>query len=265
MKERNPVNDMKWIEIRVESDKDITEEVSMALFEAGANGTRIQNPDEIKSLIDEAGAKELADYRDFSKMLEKYIVTAYFPAGFIFDDLKGALNERFGNVDIYHREADDSEWSGTWKKYYKAFNLTPKIKIVPSWEAPEVIDGGTIIMDPGMAFGTGTHESTSLCAALIEENIKLGQKVLDIGTGTGILSIAASKLGAKCIFALDIDPAAVKTAKHNFTRNGIDNAVVFLGELRDLEQFVKSNPLRAPFDSLRAPLDEMKFDMIAAN
>ena len=127
-------------------------------------------------------------------------------------------------------------------------------------------------MDPGMAFGTGTHESTSLCAALIEENIKPGQKVLDIGTGTGILSIAASKLGAKCILALDIDPAAVKTAKHNFTRNDIDNAEVFLGELMDLEQFVKSNPLRAPFDSLRAPfdslrapLDEMKFDMIAAN
>jgi len=104
---------MKWIEICIESNKDITEEASMLLLEAGANGTRIQNPEEIKSLIDEAGAKELADYGDFSQILDKYRVTAYFATDFIFNNLKAALNESLDEFSFLWREVDDSEWTGT--------------------------------------------------------------------------------------------------------------------------------------------------------
>ena len=255
---------MKWIEICIESNKDITEMASMALFEAGANGTRIQNPKEIKSLIDKAGAKELADYGDFSQILDIYRVTAYFTTDFIFDNLKVALNELLDEFSFLWREVDDSEWTGTWKKYYKPFDLTPEIKIIPSWEAEGSIKRNTIIMDPGMAFGTGTHESTSLCAALIEEHIRPGDVVLDIGTGTGILSIAAAKHGAKAALAIDIDPAAVKTAEQNFKLNKIDNAVAFLGELKDIGKFINSVKFKAAFKSSKASF-EGKFDLIAAN
>ncbi|MCK5757526.1 MAG: 50S ribosomal protein L11 methyltransferase, partial [Clostridiales bacterium] len=229
---------MKWIEVCIESDIDITEEVSIILLEAGANGTQIQNPDEIKSLIDEAGATELADYGDFSQILDKYKIIAYFTTGTNLDNLKVALNEQLNNSKVaffdtpnnskaafsdkmvYYnflwREVDDSEWNGNWKKYYKSFDLTNKLRVVPSWEAEDELSPNIIIMDPGMAFGTGTHESTSLCVGIIEDRIKSGDIILDIGTGTGILSIAASKLGAEFAIAIDIDPASVKTAKQNF-------------------------------------------------
>lgn len=255
---------MKWIEICIESNKDITEDVSMALLEAGAGGTIIQNPEEIKSLIDEAGAKELADYGDFSQFLDKYRVSAYFTTDFNFKQLKAALNEKFDEFEFLYRVVDDSEWTGTWKKFYKSFKLTPGIKIIPSWESSGDISEDTIIMDPGMAFGTGTHESTSLCAEMIENTIDEGDVFLDIGTGTGILSIAAIKHGARAALALDIDQAAVKTARQNFKLNKICNANAFLGELKDLEKFIKSNEFRAAFITGKAPFDG-KFDIIAAN
>ena len=280
---------MKWIEVCIESDIDITEEVSIILLEAGTNGTQIQNPDEIKSLIDEAGATELADYGDFSQVLDKYKIIAYFSTGTNLDDLKAALNEKLNNskvaffgtpnnsktvfndkmvdYNLLWREVDDSEWKGNWKKYYKPFNLTNKLRVVPSWEAEDELSPNVIIMDPGMAFGTGTHESTSLCVDMIEDRIKSGDIILDIGTGTGILSIAASKLGAEFAIAIDIDPASVKTAKQNFHHNGITNAEVFLGELKNLNEFVNTNKFKAAFNKTDKAAFEMVngFDMVAAN
>lgn len=94
---------------------------------------------------------------------------------------------------------------------------------MPSWEKYEKQDGDIIIdMDPGMAFGTGTHETTRLCATLLEENVKSGDYMLDVGAGSGILAICAAKLGADYCAACDIDPVAVKTEKENAERNGCD-------------------------------------------
>lgn len=291
---------MKWIEVCIEANIDITEEVSIILLEAGANGTQIQNPEEIKFLIDEAGATELADYGDFSQILDKYKIIAYFTTGTDLKNLKAALNEKLNlskaafivnsndskvalndkmnisktalsdeEVDykFLWREVDDSQWKGNWKKYYKPFNLTDKLRVVPSWEAEEVLLPDVIIMDPGMAFGTGTHESTSLCVSMIEDRIQPGDLILDIGTGTGILSIAASKLGAEFSIAVDIDAASVKTAKQNFYHNGISNAIAFLGELKNLNDFVKTDTFKAAFNKTGKATFETKngFDMIAAN
>jgi ribosomal protein L11 methyltransferase len=245
---------MKWIELCLETQSDITEEISYALIELGATGTQIQNPDEIKSLIEKAGAKELADIRDFSQEMGKYAVRAYFAISSSIREIKGALNKKFPNADILWREIDDSEWTGNWKKYYKAFNITKRFRVIPSWEATGKTGRYEIIMDPGMAFGTGTHESTELCARLIDENISKGDKFLDIGTGTGILSIIASRCGALEVIAIDIDEAAVKSANENLSANRICNAEVYRGDLTQIStNFFKKN--RAPF----------VFDMIAAN
>lgn len=254
---------MKWIEVSIESNVDITDDVSMILLESGANGTQIQNPDEIKSLIDAAGAKELAEYRDFSDMLDKYRVIAYFDPGVNLSDLKAALSRSVSDYEFLWREADDSEWKENWKKYYKPFNLTPELKIFPSWDLEGIAEFNSIIMDPGMAFGTGTHESTSLCAGMIEKIVKNGDRVLDIGTGTGILSIVASKHGAGCILALDTDLTAVKTAKQNFEINRVENAMAFHGELKDIQGMLNNDFFKTTFDISNG--FEPKFDLVAAN
>ena len=106
--------------------------------------------------------------------------------------------------------------------------MTNKLRVVPFWEAEEELLPNVTIMDSGMAFGTGTQESTSLCVSIIENRIKTGDLILDIGTDTRILSIAASKLEIDFDMAIDIDPASIKTAKQNFYHNGITNAFTFL-------------------------------------
>jgi ribosomal protein L11 methyltransferase len=127
--------------------------------------------------------------------------------------------------------------------------------VIPSWDIVEEPKENEIIMDPGMAFGTGTHESTELCAGLVEANIKIGDSFLDIGTGTGILSIVASRAGAKKITAIDIDEAATRASRENLRVNKVENADIFQGDLYETEAYFKKMQFRAPFE----------FDVIAAN
>lgn len=146
------------------------------------------------------------------------------------------INERLPLLGIpYETEiinTADEEWSTAWKKYYKPTPIGERIVIVPSWEHYDKKNGEIIIdMDPGMAFGTGTHETTRLCASLLEKYIKQGDKMLDIGSGSGILAICGAKLGASSCFACDIDPVAVRTEKENCERNGCDNITCAVSDL----------------------------------
>jgi ribosomal protein L11 methyltransferase len=125
----------------------------------------------------------------------------------------------------------EDDWAESWKQYYKPVHLE-KITIVPAWEKYEAKDGEIIVrMDPGMAFGTGTHETTRLVIRLLQEVTISGLSVLDVGTGSGILSICASKLGAKRCAAYDIDPVAVKVARENIKDGGLDNITVGVSDL----------------------------------
>jgi ribosomal protein L11 methyltransferase len=126
---------------------------------------------------------------------------------------------------------DEEDWAHAWKKYYKPIHLG-KITIVPAWEKYEEKSGEVIIrIDPGMAFGTGTHETTRLVMRIMQDLNLLGKRVLDIGTGSGILSICASKLGASRIFAYDIDPVSVKVARENVKDGGCNNITVDTSDL----------------------------------
>ena len=145
------------------------------------------------------------------------------------------LKERFSalgiSATIDAEGLNEDEWAESWKQYYKPIKLG-KVTIVPAWEeytasADEVI----IRMDPGMAFGTGTHETTRLVMRIMQDEIKGGERVLDVGTGSGILSICASKLGAKSCNAYDIDPVAVKVARENAAADGCDNITVGVSDL----------------------------------
>ena len=126
---------------------------------------------------------------------------------------------------------NEDDWSESWKQYYKPIPLG-KLTIVPAWEEYQPKDGEIIIrMDPGMAFGTGTHETTRLVMRIMQDVIEGGERVLDVGTGSGILSICASKLGALHCNAYDIDPVAVKVAKENAEADGCSNITVGVSDL----------------------------------
>jgi ribosomal protein L11 methyltransferase len=140
-----------------------------------------------------------------------------------------------GRLYVEPRLRSDGEWKDTWKQYFKPFRLTERLTVRPGWEepAPEAADGGLVIrLDPGMAFGTGRHESTALCARLLEEALRPGAAVLDVGCGSGILSIAAVLLGAGAVLAVDSDDAALEAAAENIRANGCEGrARVLRGDL----------------------------------
>lgn len=128
---------------------------------------------------------------------------------------------------------EQEDWQNAWKKDYHAMDIGKRLAIVPGWEEYQT-DRTVITMDPGMAFGTGTHETTSLCLEVLDERVKGGERMLDIGTGSGILAIAALKLGAAEAEGVDIDPMCVRTAGENAERNGVqDRLKVLVGDLSD--------------------------------
>ena len=128
---------------------------------------------------------------------------------------------------------EQEDWQNAWKKYYHAMDIGQRLAIVPGWETYDT-DRIVITMDPGMAFGTGTHETTSLCLETLDSMVKGGERVLDIGTGSGILAIAALKLGAAEAEGVDIDPMCVRTAGETAERNGVaEHFTVLVGDLSD--------------------------------
>lgn len=130
---------------------------------------------------------------------------------------------------------NDADWNENWKKYFHTTEIGEKLVIVPSWERYDNKNGRVVLnIDPGAAFGTGTHATTSLCLSLLESHIKNGTKMLDIGTGSGILAIASSLLGAETAIGVDIDAQSVKTAKENAEINKVENKCEFIvGDLAD--------------------------------
>ena len=150
-------------------------------------------------------------------------------------EYKAFLEERLPALgicaEISTEGMNEEDWSESWKQYYKPIRLG-RVTVVPAWEKYNAEDGEIIIrMDPGMAFGTGTHETTRLCLSLIEDELRGGERVLDVGTGSGILSICASKLGALSCHAYDIDPVAVKVARDNALSDGCSNITVEVSDL----------------------------------
>ena len=128
---------------------------------------------------------------------------------------------------------EQEDWQNAWKKYYHAMDIGSRLAIVPGWESYDT-DRIRITMDPGLAFGTGTHETTALCLELLDSLVQGRERVLDVGTGSGILAIAALKLGAREADGVDIDPMCVRTAGENAERNGVDGRFrVLVGDLSD--------------------------------
>ena len=128
---------------------------------------------------------------------------------------------------------EQKDWQNGWRKYYHPMDVGQRLAVVPSWQDYET-NRVKLILDPGLAFGTGGHETTNLCLEVLDERVRGGERVLDIGTGSGILAIAALKLGAAVAEGVDIDPVAVRTAGENAALNGVaDKLTVLVGDLSD--------------------------------
>ncbi len=178
---------------------------------------------------------ELVDDEILNADKESVKVSLFVPEEKNFPEYRSYIDARLASLGISHEimieGMNEEDWSESWKQYYKPIPLG-RVTIVPAWEKYDSKDGEIVIkMDPGMAFGTGTHETTRLVIKIMQDLIKGGERVLDVGTGSGILSICASKLGAASSNAYDIDPVAVKVAKENALADGCTNITVGVSDL----------------------------------
>ena len=225
---------MKWNEIKIKTITEAVESISYIVMGLGITGIEIVDPKDI--LMQEKdwdyASKELLDKANDSEVYIKFYISDEVEAQSYLEKIKIELERiseyiSIGDGSIEINNVNQEEWETNWKKYYKTFKLGNKIVIKPIWEKYEKTSDDEIVieMDPGMAFGTGTHETTSMCIELIEENINKDDHVLDIGCGSGILSIIAAKLGAKKVIGVDIDDTAVKVAKENIEENNENHKI----------------------------------------
>lgn len=228
---------MKWSEICVHTTNEAIEPISNILHETGASGVVIEDP---LVLITERENKsgEIYDLNKDEYPEEGVYIKAYLPMnsflGEAVDEIKQAINNLLlfdidlGQNTITLSEINEEEWASAWKKYYKPVKISGKITITPTWEdyTPKSPDEMVIELDPGMAFGTGTHPTTVLSIQGIERYLKENDQVIDVGCGSGVLSIAAMLLGAREVYAFDLDDVAVKSAKLNVKLNKVDKHVM---------------------------------------
>ena len=246
---------MKVVEIKVIYESDdierATKEISDIFYGFGVTGLKIEEPMKSKNPLD-----FYKNEKEF--LMVDHAISAYFPLNPYAEKRKMAIlstfEEKFADrddiiytVDFY--EYDEEDYQNSWKKYLFPEKVSEKFVVKPTWrehtpEADELI----IELDPGRAFGTGSHPTTSLCLKLMEENISEGDSVIDVGTGSGILMIAADRLGASEIYGTDIDELAVESAKENLELNKIseEKAKVYKGDLISV-------------------VENKKFDVVVAN
>jgi ribosomal protein L11 methyltransferase len=236
---------MKWSEISIHTTHEAIEPISNILHEAGASGVVIEDPHDLVKVWDNTfGEVYQLNPDDYPE--EGVIVKAYLPVnsflGEAVEEIKEAINGLLlYDIDLGHNtisisEVNEEEWATAWKKYYKPVKISERITITPTWEDYKPVSTDEIIieLDPGMAFGTGTHPTTIMCMQALEKIVSKGDTVVDVGTGSGVLSIAAAKLGASKINAYDLDEIAVKSARLNVLLNKVqDNIIVKQNNLLD--------------------------------
>lgn len=228
--------EVKWSEIMIHTTNEAIEPISNILHEAGASGVVIEDPfDLIKEREDQFGEiyqLNPDDYPEEGVIIKAYIAVNSF-LGETIEEIKQSINNLTElNIDIGHNdvsisEVNEEEWATAWKKYYNPVKISEKFTIVPTWEEYEPVSSDELIieLDPGMAFGTGTHPTTVMCIQALERTVKQGDSVIDVGTGSGVLSIAAAMLGAEKVTALDLDEVAVQSARLNVKLNKVQSVV----------------------------------------
>ena len=230
---------MKWIKVRVDYFSDNLEETKAKLVnmfnEIGINQVEV---------IDYFSENELDYNANFSSKNDVWSIIGYVvdnrfantKLNIIFNNLKEFMeSENEFIYEIFTAKCNDEDWQDEWKKYFHTVNITDNIVIKPSWDEYEPSDNEIVVeIDPGLAFGTGTHETTSLCVEFLEKYAQNKKKLLDIGCGSGILMLIGKKLGVEKVVGIDIDEKVNDVVLENFSKNGInENFQVIIGNLVD--------------------------------
>ena len=262
-------NECNWIEIFIETTKEGFEPVSGIIYQCGITGVMIEDADDFEEFLENPARDwdyiedELVEQKHNAKNGITFFVRDNMNGKETFELVKEMLknakeNEKeidFGSLDITVKNIKEDDWANNWKKYFKPFAVGDKIVIRPSWEEYNDDGNKTVLkIDPGHVFGTGTHETTQLCIELIENYLKKDDMVLDIGCGSGILSISSLLLGAKYADAVDIDPNAIDIAYTNAGMNDIG---------RETYDVVSGNILED--EDLNEKYSGKKYDVVEAN
>ena len=226
---------MDWTAIKVITSSEAVEAVSYILTDMGAQGVQIEDAADFENL-DEGKYGDHGEFIDPASIPHRKsgaAVSGYFPQNVFVPELLPTIHQRVaklreyglnpGENDVSAATVDNQQWVTVWQKYYHPLRVTDQLTIVPQWEEYEPADPKEklIFLDPGMAFGTGTHPTTRLMLEALEKTIVGNEYVIDVGTGSGVLSIAAKHLGAGKVDAYDIDEVAVNSAKKNLALNPI--------------------------------------------
>ena len=247
---------MKYIELKIHASRQGIEQITAMLLQRGIDQVSINDPEDVEDILNKKHEygwdyieDELKENLDREPTISVFFEDNEADRALITDIkneieairenvLEGAYGGEadFGTLKSEEIVTDDSEWKDRWKEFFKPTRITERLVVKPSWEKYESADGELVIeIDPGMAFGTGTHETTSLCMKLMEKYMGVGSesiKVMDVGCGSGILSIAAALLGSKQILGVEIDEDAVNVARENAELNGVSDQVnVIQGDL----------------------------------
>ncbi|MCF3941812.1 50S ribosomal protein L11 methyltransferase [Oceanobacillus alkalisoli] len=226
---------MNWTEICIHTTNEAIESISYVVQEAGASGLVIEDPlDLVKAREAQFGEIYELDPKDFPD--EGVRIKTYLPANSHLKDAIDKIRQEINALAAFHdlgkneitfSEVHEEDWATAWKKYYKPVQVTDNITIKPIWEDYHRAKENEMIieMDPGMAFGTGTHPTTILSIQALEKYLKQNESVIDVGSGSGILTIAAAKLGAAKIHAFDLDEVAVKSSKANIQLNDLASEI----------------------------------------
>jgi ribosomal protein L11 methyltransferase len=231
---------LRWIEVKVAAPLECEEALYAALYETGAGGLRVDDPNTGADADRATALWDAPDENIVTGEAGKSAVRAYYGAAENLAEKLSLLAETLqkflggAETSIETQTLDETDWENVWKIYYKPLTIG-NITIKPTWEPlPPDAAAHVIEMDPGMAFGTGTHETTRLCVKLLQEYLKKGARILDIGTGSGILAICAALLGADKVSAVDIDPNAARVARENIALNHLSEKIgVFRGDLTE--------------------------------
>ena len=250
------MDELKWLEVAVSATTDQLDELSGKLINAGMTGLVVEDEQEFHRFLEQN--RQYWDYVD--EELEKRMQGVSRIKFYVTDDDDGkaALNKYAALLGCEYTVTPlgDNDWAYSWQKYYKPLPVGERLYVVPEWERNEPVPAGKVpfYLNPGLTFGTGSHASTQLCLAGVEEHTAAGSAVLDLGCGSGILSIAALVLGADHAVAVDIDPKAVDVAYENAELNGIgkDRYTVRAGD-------VLSDRV------LAAELGKEQYDLVLAN
>jgi ribosomal protein L11 methyltransferase len=236
--------DKNWVEVTIITSSEAVEAVSEMLNNTGVSGVSILDPADMIYRRDHT-----TDWDYFDETIintdNEVVVKGYYKKDEKFDENfekitigvnklpEFGLDKGLGSVTWNNVKEED--WENNWKKYYKPTKVGEKIVIKPIWEDyKKNYDEIIVELDPGMAFGTGTHETTRMCIKALERHVKADSTIFDIGTGSGILSITAAKLGAEKVIGVDLDPVAVESAKQNVSYNDVNNIEILYGDLMEV-------------------------------